>query len=118
MSRDRHVRRPLATALPPTRMVDILNGTGFDVCRTLLTSPDTAVGVNELARKIPRSLGRVSEILAALRREGLVESGNRPVVPKLFWDVAERWGPCWIPLSTEPKPEPATDTGCRARWGP
>ena len=95
------------TAAPPPRVVDILSGTGFDVCLALLTSPDAPVGVNELARKIRRSPGRVSEILTALRREGLVERGNRPVVPELFWDAADRWRPRWVPLSSEPKPEPA-----------
>ncbi len=84
-----------------------MSGTGFDVCLALLTSPDASVGVNELARKIGRSPGRVSEILTALRPEGLVEGGNRPAVPELFWDAADRWRPRWIPLSTEPKPEPA-----------
>jgi len=98
---------PRTAAPPPPRVVDILSGTGFDVCLALLTSPDTPVGVNELARKIGRSPGRVSEILGALRRQGLVEGGNRPVVPELFWDAADRWRPRWIPLSTEPKPEPA-----------
>jgi hypothetical protein len=95
------------TATVPLRVVDIMSGTGFDVCLALLTSPETTVGVNELARKIGRSSGRVSEILTALRREGMVEDGNRPVVPELFWDVAERWRPRWIQLSREPKPEPA-----------
>jgi len=96
-----------STAPVSPRVVDILSGTGFDVCLALLESPDVPVGVNELARKIGRSPSRVSEILAALRREGLVESGNRPMVPEMFWDVADRWRPRWIPLAAEPKPEPA-----------
>ena len=98
---------PRTGAPPPPRVVDISSGTGFDVCIALLTSPDAPVGVNELARKIGRSPGRVSEILTALRREGLVEGGNRPAVPELFWDVADLWRPRWIALSTVPEPEPA-----------
>ncbi len=98
---------PRTAAPPPPRVVEILSGTGFDVCLALLTSPAARVGVNELARRIGRSPGRVSEILTALRREGLVESGNRPVVPELFWDAADRWRPRWITLSSEPEPEPA-----------
>jgi hypothetical protein len=97
---------PRSAGPPPTRVVDVLSGTGFDVCLAILASPDTQIGVNELARKIGRSPGRVSEILNALRHEGLVEGGNRPVVPDLFWDVADRWRPRWIPLSKEPRPEP------------
>lgn len=88
--------------LPPTRVVDVLSGTGLDISIALLTSPEKAYGVNELARRISRSPGRVSEILTALRSEGLVESGNRPVVPQLFWDVADRWSTPWTPLTSAP----------------
>jgi hypothetical protein len=91
---------------PPPRVIEVLTSTGLDTSLALLTSPDEVVGVNELARRIGRSAGRVSEILSALRSEGLVEAGNRPVVPELFWDVAERWKPRWMPLSALPPPEP------------
>lgn len=90
------------SVVPPPRVVDALSGTGFDVAVALLASPGEDVGVNELARRVHRSPGRVSEILSALRGEGLVEGGNRPSIPELFWDVAERWSPRWEPLSTTP----------------
>ena len=38
-----------STAPVSPRVVDILSGTGFDVCLALLESPDVPVGVNELA---------------------------------------------------------------------
>ena len=92
---------------PPTRVVDVLSGTGLDVALALLTAPDQDVGVNELGRRIHRSPGRVSEILSALRIEGLVEGGNRPAVPELFWEVADRWKPRWRPLSALPSTDGA-----------
>jgi len=95
-----------ASALPATRVVDVLSATGLDIALALLASPDEAQGVNELARRVGRSPGRVSEILKALRSEGMVEAGNRPVVPELFWDVAEHWSPGWRPLNTVPIPVP------------
>lgn len=36
-----------------------------------------------------------------------MEGGNRPIVPEMFWEVADSWRPRWIPLAAEPKPEPA-----------
>jgi len=65
-----------ASALPATRVVDVLSATGLDVALALLASPDEAQGVNELARRVGRSPGRVSEILKALRSEGMVEAAT------------------------------------------
>ncbi len=87
---------------PSPRVIDVMSGTGLDLAVALLGAPDEDAGVNELARRIRRSPGRVSEILGALRVEGLIEGGNRPVVPELFWHVAERWKPQWRPLSMDP----------------
>lgn len=92
---------------PPPRVVDVLSGTGLDVALALLTAPDQDAGVNELGRRIRRSPGRVSEILGALRTEGLVEGGNRPAVPELFWDVADRWKPRRQSLSAVPSTDGA-----------
>ena len=94
------------STVPPTRVVEVLSGTGLDVAVALLISPAEPQGVNALARRIGRSPGRVSEILKALRSAGLVEAGNRPVIPELFWDVAERWRTRWTPLNTAPDPQP------------
>lgn len=87
---------------PPPRVVNFLSGTGLDVALALMTAPYQDVGVNELGRRIHRSPGRVSEILSALRSTGLVEGGNRPAVPELFWHVVDRWKPRWQPLSALP----------------
>src|ERR1019366_7353547 len=72
----------------------------------LLRFPLESCGVNQLARGIGRSPGRVSEILAALRRQGLVGADNLPIVPELFWAVAEEWKPRWTPMPSAPPPEP------------
>lgn len=90
------------SSLPPPRVRDVLSATGLDISLALLVSPEESQGVNELARRIGRSPGRVSEILNALRSEGLVEAGNRPVIPELFWEVAERWRVRWTPLAALP----------------
>jgi hypothetical protein len=95
-----------STGPPARRVIEILKGTGLDVALALLRFPLEPYGVNQLAREIGRSAGRVSEILTALRRQGLVGADNRPIVPELFWFVAEEWEPRWTPMPSAPPPEP------------
>jgi hypothetical protein len=49
------------------------------------------VAVRELARTLGRSVSTVSEVLAALRRDGLVDGRHRVEGTQLFWQVADRW---------------------------
>lgn len=44
-----------------------------------------------LARDLGRSPSTVSEVLAALRRDGLVDNANTVVDTALFWRLSERW---------------------------
>jgi len=97
---------PPSVVAPSRRVVEALSGTGLDVALAALRSPYEPHGVHELAREINRSPGRVSEILSALRSQGLVGTENRPVVPELFWAVSEEWKPRWTPMSSPPPPEP------------
>jgi len=95
-----------STGPPARRVVDIFRGTGLDVALGLLRYPLESHGVNQLAREIGRSPGRVSEILTAIRSEGLIGSDNLPIIPELFWAVAEEWKPRWTPMPSPPPPEP------------
>lgn len=92
--------------MPSRRVVRVFSDAGLDVALALLAYPSEAQGVQALARLCRRSPGRVSEILAELRSQGLVGSDNRPFTPELFWAVAEEWSPRWIPLPAVPPPEP------------
>ena len=91
---------------PARRVLEIFRGTGIDVAVALLETPHERHGVNELARRTGRSAGRVSEILGALRAEGLVGAENLPVVPELFWALADEWSPSWEQIPGAPPPEP------------
>jgi len=65
-------------------------GVGWlDVAVTLLSDPLHGWGVNELARHLGRSPGRVSEVLGSLRDQGLVTPSTTPIVPELFWAADE-----------------------------
>jgi DNA-binding transcriptional MocR family regulator len=54
-------------------------------------APTTGGAVRELARTLGRSVSTVSGVLAALRRDGLVDERHRAVGARLFWQVADRW---------------------------
>jgi hypothetical protein len=106
-----------STGPPVRRVVEIFKGTGLDVALALLRFPFEPYGVNQLARVIGRSPGRVSEILTALRDQGLVGTDDRPTVPELFWAVAEGWKPRWTPTPSAPPPEPPERYGLTGTSG-
>ncbi|WP_462187304.1 MULTISPECIES: helix-turn-helix domain-containing protein [unclassified Frankia] len=69
-----------------------LSGTaGLEVATALLMEPQAGTAVRELARRLGRSASTVSELLAALRHDGLVDAANVVTDSRLFWQVAERW---------------------------
>lgn len=88
---------------------DALSGrAGLEVATALLMEPQREFAVRELGRALGRSPGTVSEILAALRREGLIDSKNLVLDAQLFWRVEEHWaGPPTL-LTQLPSPGDAT----------
>lgn len=64
---------------------------GLEVATALLRQPSRPVAVRQLARELTRSASTVSEVLAVLRRDGLVDDRNAVTDTRLFWQVAERW---------------------------
>lgn len=66
-------------------------GAGFEVAVALLMSGSARPSVRQLARDLGRSPSTVSEVLKALRRDGLVDEERRVPDTGLFWRVAERW---------------------------
>lgn len=75
---------------------------GLEVATALLTQPGRPVAVRQLARELGRSPSTVSEILAALRRDDLVDATNTVVGTDLFWRVADRWSNRRIHLAQSP----------------
>jgi DNA-binding transcriptional ArsR family regulator len=64
---------------------------GMEVAASLLMTPTAGTTVRALARTVGRSPSTVSEVLAVLRREGLVDEQHRVEGTELFWQVADRW---------------------------
>jgi DNA-binding transcriptional ArsR family regulator len=72
--------------------VDALSGkAGLEVAVALLLEPGKGASTRELARELGRSASTVSEVLKALRRQGLVDESHRVIGTDLFWQVADRW---------------------------
>ncbi len=81
---------------------------GLEVATALLLRPEHPVAVRELAREIGRSPSTVSDILAALRRDGLIDTHNTVSGTELFWNVAEHWPTKRAHLASLPAPGDAS----------
>ncbi len=87
------------------RAANPFTGAGFDVAVALLLAPNDPPGVREIARRTGISPSRVSELLGALRAEGLVQRNGTPAIPDLFDGTAAAWDPDWAPLGEVPHPD-------------
>ena len=91
---------------------DALGGhVGLEVAAALLMRPGRPTAVRGLARELGRSAGTVSEILAALRRDELVDADNAVTDTRLFWELAERWQTPRTNLARAPEPSDSTRAG-------
>lgn len=103
-----HTKNLLINAdVPPVRerteRIDALAGNaGLEIAITLLMQPDRPVVVRALARDLGRSPSTVSAVLAALRRDGLLDEANALAGTDLFWQVVDRWPAHRTPLTHSP----------------
>lgn len=93
----------------PHRSDPLAGKAGLEVATALLLHPEHRRGVRELSRTLRRSPSTVSEILAALRRDGLVSAQSVVTGTDLFWRLAERWSAPRTHLARVPSPlDPTT----------
>lgn len=97
------------TDVPPVieragRTAALAGAAGLEVAVELLMQRSAGSSMRELARNLGRSPSTVSEILGALRGDGLVDEGQRVVGTQLFWEVAERWPTTRLHLLEVPTP--------------
>ncbi|HEY5854119.1 MAG TPA: helix-turn-helix domain-containing protein [Aldersonia sp.] len=81
---------------------------GLEVVTAVLMRPERTVAVRELARELGRSPSTVSEILAALRRDGILDARNALQGTDLFWQVADHWPSHRVHLAKLPAPDETT----------
>lgn len=92
----------------PARSHALSGKSGLEVAAALLMEPEREFPVRELARQLGRSPSTVSEVLAALRRDGLVDERNVATGTDLFWQLADRWSTRRTPVATAPNPDDST----------
>lgn len=81
---------------------------GLEIATALLMRPERPVVVRELARELGRSPSTTSDVLAALRRDGLIDATNAVSGTDLFWRVADRWPAPRVLLATLPADDDAS----------
>lgn len=86
---------------------------GITTAACLLFDSDGQPGVREIARRGDLAPSTVSTALADLRAASLVEDDGRPLVPELFWALADAWKPDRHAFAEAP----AVGTGTRLALG-
>jgi len=81
---------------------------GLEVAVALLMAPAAGAAVRELARRLGRSASTVSQVLAALRRDDLIDGQHRVEGTRLFWQVADRWPTDRVHLAQVPAKDAPT----------
>jgi hypothetical protein len=96
---------------------------GITTAACLLLDPDRPPGVREIARRGHLAPSTVSTALADLRAASLVEDDRRPLIPELFWALADAWKPDRHSFADAPSPGAAArlelglDALDEAGWG-
>lgn len=81
---------------------------GLEVATSLLMHPERGMAVRQVARELGRSASTASEVLAALRRDGLIDARNAVADTRLFWLAADHWKTRRAYLAQLPVPDDAT----------
>jgi hypothetical protein len=76
---------------------------GLAVACALLSGPADEHTVRGLARRLNRAASTVSEVLKALKDDGLVEGATNRPTSELFWAVAEVWPKTRANLASGPR---------------
>lgn len=83
---------------------------GLAVAYRLLTE-NRHEPVSPTRSDLPFAPSTISEALSRLRDSGLVDRTGAPLLPELFWAVAEHWKPERVWLATEPSIRETSDQG-------
>jgi hypothetical protein len=105
------------TDLPPeTRQrqtpapVDPLRGrVALSIGVWILMHPDEPHGVRGLARELGSAPSTAQVAFTRLRDEALIHDDGRPLIPELFWAVADAWRPERHFVTREPSPNDDVD---------
>lgn len=89
----------------------------IEVALAALLTPDDPPGIRQLAEESNLAPSTVSTARDRLQRASLVTSEGFPLIPELFWALADRWRPRWHPLASDPDERaPTTEGFLDGRW--
>jgi hypothetical protein len=91
------------TAAPAsTRVRNPFSASGQQLALWLLMHPHESASPRAIARELDVSAGQVSNLLAALDAQALLQRDRTPLVPELFWALTEHWHPRRHAVATLP----------------
>jgi hypothetical protein len=93
-----------ALRVASTRSSPLVGRVGIEVAAALLMDPSAQVGIRSLAGLLNRAPSSVSDVLSSMQSAGLVDDQRRPVLPELFWELADRWDPLDADMQAIPSP--------------
>lgn len=77
---------------------------GLSWTSALLMSPDDPPSIRAVARRVELSHSALVTAAKRLREASLVRGDGRPLVPELFWAMADAWQPQPVALASLPEP--------------
>lgn len=92
----------------------ITGAAGVSWAAALLMSPEDPPAMREVARRVSLSHSAIVSAAKKLRAASLVRADGRPLVPELFWALAEEWRPGPVALADLPRPGDAAVYGALA----
>ena len=90
------------TAGSPARAISGVAATSW--AAALLMSPEDPPVMREVARQVSLSHSAIVAAAKKLKAASLVRADGRPLVPELFWALAEEWHPATVALAELPRP--------------
>ena len=107
---------PLVRSVPGPRE-PIRGASGISYAAALLMEPDDPPSIREVARRAHLSASTVADAARSIRDAALIGRDGRPLIPELFWALADAWRPERIPLLGKPIPGEASTTTALAVFG-
>ena len=107
---------PLVRSVPRPRE-PIRGASGISYAAALLMEPDDPPSIREVARRAHLSASTVADAARSIRDATLIGRDGRPLIPELFWALADAWRPVRIPLLGKPIPGEASTTTALAVFG-
>lgn len=95
---------PTVAREAPTAAPNAFTPSGRTLVLWLLTHPEEHASPRALHRELGISASQVSMLLGALKADALLRKDRRPLLPELFWALAEQWRPTRQAVVSLPTP--------------